>query len=336
VVYVIAAGHLLAAAFAFFHGGPFSHGREWGLLWLGMAVLMPLIMASLVPTGEYGASPACVQACGYPAPPLVFFAFYPWAGPHATGLRHRAELLVVAALCVEPLLLMFYINGYLTQDNRLAFVASAIPYLGAFLLGKALENVCRNAARGQLDWLQKSYQQSLAFMHGRVDAGIGMARDHYAKGEAAEVLKTLQWLDAEILEERRRLMRADEYLVVAKSLDWHIRRYGDRLLFAETPQVGALTVPHEVGRLFDDALADLLKNVLWHVGAGATVWLSCAVSSGVLRLNVRDSGTGIPPNALHRPGGNLSGLRDRAVELGGDLTVAGSSIELTVPLHGKD
>lgn len=333
VVHAIAAAHLAAAALAFFTRGPFARGRIYGGAWLGMAFLMPLIMANLVQQGEYGASPACVQACGYPAAPLVFFAFYPWLAPSLRHHRLFAEILVVVALCLEPLVVIWRANGTFTEDNIQAFLASSIPYFGAFILGKSIGTVCRNAAMGQLREMERAYRESVTFLHSHVESSLGVAHDRYRADDRDGVLRTLRDLGDKVIRARLDLLNADRTLNVAKLIELHIRRFGDVLDIEADAAVNPLTVRRPVGIVFDHALGSLLKNVLDHVGSGTAVHLTARVENRLLRLAVADSGAGPPPGVLDRSGGDLHQLRREAREIGGDLTVTGSRIELFLPLR---
>ena len=77
-----------------------------------------------------------------------------------------------------------------------------------------------------------------------------------------------------------------------------------------------------------------LTNVLRHSGASRVVVALTGVD-GALRLVVRDDGRGLPANTT--AGGGITGMRERAMHIGGRLTVAtpragGTEVRLDVPL----
>jgi two-component system, NarL family, sensor histidine kinase UhpB len=77
-----------------------------------------------------------------------------------------------------------------------------------------------------------------------------------------------------------------------------------------------------------------LTNVLRHSGA-SEVLVALASVDGGLRLVVRDDGRGLPPSAVG--GAGITGMRERALHIGGHLTVGalrggGTEVRLDVPL----
>jgi two-component system, NarL family, sensor histidine kinase UhpB len=75
-----------------------------------------------------------------------------------------------------------------------------------------------------------------------------------------------------------------------------------------------------------------LTNVLRHAGASHVV-VELAEADGVLTLVVRDDGSGVPTGA---EGGGITGMRERALLVGGHLTVTtppggGTEVRLEVP-----
>jgi signal transduction histidine kinase len=87
-----------------------------------------------------------------------------------------------------------------------------------------------------------------------------------------------------------------------------------------------------VYRVAQEALTNVLKHAQAH-----TCWLRLAVdaAAGVLCLEVQDDGQGIAPT--HRMGVGLRSMRERALELGGTLTVesgvaGGTQVRARLPL----
>jgi two-component system, NarL family, sensor histidine kinase UhpB len=85
---------------------------------------------------------------------------------------------------------------------------------------------------------------------------------------------------------------------------------------------------------------EALTNAVRHAQAG-TVRLSLGIGDGGLQLCVRDDGRGMP-NGSGRPTGGLRGMRERALLVGGTLSVAptaggGTEVRLRIPIleaHG--
>jgi signal transduction histidine kinase len=89
-----------------------------------------------------------------------------------------------------------------------------------------------------------------------------------------------------------------------------------------------------VFRIFQEALTNITRHAhARHVDVVLKQEGEC------LRLDVRDDGDGIPPEALHNPTSlGLLGMRERARQLGGTATVNGAPrrgtlVSLSVPLH---
>jgi two-component system heavy metal sensor histidine kinase CusS len=108
------------------------------------------------------------------------------------------------------------------------------------------------------------------------------------------------------------------------------------------------------GSLLQRALGNLVSNALAHTGAGGTVSLSASQQSRQLRIEVRDTGSGIPADALpkvfdrfyradparaRRSGGSglgLSIMRQIVFLHGGDVQIeseagAGTTVSVTLP-----
>jgi signal transduction histidine kinase len=109
----------------------------------------------------------------------------------------------------------------------------------------------------------------------------------------------------------------------------------DMQIHVDAPeQLAPLPAAVEVAvyRVAQEALTNVLKHAQAH-----TCWLRLAVdaAAGVLCLEVQDDGQGIAP--AHRVGVGLRSMRERAVELGGTLTVesgaaGGTQVRARLPL----
>lgn len=80
-------------------------------------------------------------------------------------------------------------------------------------------------------------------------------------------------------------------------------------------QVGDVSVPEVVGAAGYRIVQEALTNVARHAGPNARAHVRLARHDGVVEVEVRDDGRGAP--AMVRPGGGLTGMRERAAVLGG-------------------
>ena len=120
--------------------------------------------------------------------------------------------------------------------------------------------------------------------------------------------------------------------------------------FAERSGIQAnLSLPPELGRLHRDVeialfrvLQEGLTNVHRHSG-GSAVNIRLTVSTSQVRLEIKDNGQGIPPEALKRlaeaaadTGVGIAGMRERVRELGGSLHIKsdknGTLLTVTIPI----
>ena len=120
--------------------------------------------------------------------------------------------------------------------------------------------------------------------------------------------------------------------------------------FAERSGIQAnLSLPLELGRLHRDVeialfrvLQEGLTNVHRHSG-GSAVNIRLTVSTSQVRLEIKDNGQGIPPEALKRlaeaaadTGVGIAGMRERVRELGGSLHIKsdknGTLLTVTIPI----
>jgi PAS domain S-box-containing protein len=113
------------------------------------------------------------------------------------------------------------------------------------------------------------------------------------------------------------------------------RRAGIRCVLC-TPS-GDVAIAGERATALFRILQEALTNVVRHAGA-TRVDVSLTVDDGRVRLVVRDNGRGVPAAAVSNPRSlGLLGMRDRAVLIGGDVSVsgapgAGTTVTVDLPL----
>jgi signal transduction histidine kinase len=85
---------------------------------------------------------------------------------------------------------------------------------------------------------------------------------------------------------------------------------------------GRAPVADVVGAAGYRIVQEALTNVARHAGPGASVRVTLERRDGVIEVEVRDDGPGAPAGV--RPGGGLTGMRERAVALGGRFEAGGA------------
>lgn len=336
VLLLIFAGvHAVAAALTFRFGGPFLRGGVYVVAWLGLALLMPILIAGFSAPGDYGSNPTCVQLCSYPAPPLVLFAFFPWLSQDRGYLRPALDIVLLAAVLLEPVFIIWHINGFVTYANAWSVTSTATINVLAYIVGRALGRMCRAAAEGQLQALRHEYHRLFHYLHGQTENTLAAISWHYGSDRKDLVLATLHELTEAINRERISLVLTESTVSLSTILNLHARNIAPGSILVRLPRIGGVTVPREVGVLVSDILGDLLKNVIRHSGA-AVVTIDFAMNHDVARISVADDGVGFD-TALLTKGSSLSSLRRLIQASGGDLRLvsrpgAGTTAIATIPV----
>jgi PAS domain S-box-containing protein len=96
---------------------------------------------------------------------------------------------------------------------------------------------------------------------------------------------------------------------------------------------------HELATAVYRIVQETLTNVARHAGA-TRVEIVMGIQEGTLRLSVHDNGKGVTVEQIQAPGSfGIMGMKERALILGGEVTLRGSSeggttVSLTLPLGG--
>jgi hypothetical protein len=323
--------HLGLAAFIWRTRGPFTRGGGAMAIWVAGALVIPVVVALLAARGTYASSSVCVQACTYPAAPLFFVAVYPWI--FARGFaRPVVGISLVAAVCLEWVLLVYLINGGFTHTSALSALSSMIWAVVAYGLGKIVARLTGVVRRGEIQVQQQKNEEFFDFLHSHIKAGLAAIR--LEQPEVPAMLEKVTELERTVSEQRLAQLLSMDRVPVAMLCSERIRAFTGVIHIAETPRSGARTVRSPVGMLIDRALGDLLKNAVLH--GAATVWVRMASQDDMLVLEVADDGPGFDEAVMDNAGTSLHRLREKARELGGDLRKAarppqGSLLILTVP-----
>ncbi|MFE0389615.1 hypothetical protein ACFW1F_36975 [Streptomyces bungoensis] len=337
LMYCLTALHLGAAGVTARVGGPFFHGGSWPLLWLAAILASPLLMALLVPPGNYGVSPACPQLCGYSAPPVAIVAFYPWVGKNYNYLAAGPKAALISLTSIEPLVIELLFNGRITKDNIQGLIAQTFIVVGVWAAGEAIGRICRRAAAAQAETLRREYDRQFGYLHSDIETSLRLVELHYRDDEPRRVLDALNDLKTTVLDERLALTLAQDVISVADVIRLHVRRMRGRLDFVCVPSVDVISLPQEKGRLLSQALGDFLKNALVHGGHRVEIefWVD---ERDTAHLQVCDDGPGFDASVLNDPLTSLHALQRRTVAAGGDLHKDPSPnpccVRLTLPIRG--
>jgi hypothetical protein len=318
-------------------GGPFTIGPPWGAIWLCGAIVMPVIVALLVSPGDYGTSPVCVQMCAYPSAPLVIFAFYPWGVSGHQRRRLWVQILTLTGIALEPLLIIYVVNdGTVSPTNWHAVLLSAFPNVLAFLGGVEVRKLCRQVADEQFRILKPEYESQYEALHGPISSLMRSVEHLLPADVAGEVTNKLAELDRLIRAEYLELDAMHEDVNVLRGIRRTIEMIEPALKVIKELPSDANRVPQPVGKLLEDAVANLLVNAVRN--AAEAVIVEYREARGVVYLVVSDNGPGLDPRTLDDERTYLNELRARARQLGGDLGVDptyrnGASVCLYVPTY---
>jgi hypothetical protein len=331
----------LVAALAVVHGGiavalrsvrgPVARRGWWLVAWVAFIVAMPALVAVLDAPGSFASDPNCVQACTYPASPLLLVGLYPWTFTPFV-LRRFVGPGLITLFAAQWLALAVIENGGITWTSARSIGSSVIWITVAFAVGCAARGVARIALRSQVEDRQSSVSGFVNFLHSHVKAGLA-AVEREAPNVPGMLEKVGDLFDV-IGERRIEMLLSEDQVPVAMLCSERIRVFIGLVTIAESPRVGARTVSRDIGRLLDRTLGDLLKNAVVH--GAATVWIRFASTEPNVVLEVIDDGPGFDDAVLSDPGRSLYRLREAARALHGDLTKnadhpQGSHLVLTVP-----
>jgi two-component sensor histidine kinase len=312
--------------------GPFSRGGVWVPVGIAASFALNGLVFLLSPPNTYGNPWIPVQ--GYSGGTFVMIAFYPWLeGRIGRRFRWLIELLLVIGFLAFVLTLTALNNdGISSMQLRGVYSAMVWPAVG-YLFGKSLGQLSIASVSRQLEIQRRDFNEFFDFLHSDVKAGIAAVRADLATMDdrASERLKEL---DAAVSDYRVQLALAMDQVPVAALVSERIRTFGSALNVAETPRVGALTVPRPLGIVIGRALGDLLTNIVVH-GAGKA-WIQFRYNAQHLVLSIRDDGPGFPAAMLDNESTSLFRLRQAAHDLGGDLVKVdqddGVTMELILPM----
>lgn len=302
-------------------------------LWLSAAFVVPVIIALLSARGTYGTGVSCVPGCSYPSSPVLFTGVYPWLS--VRRLRRRtAETLMLCAVPAELLLLIYLVNGKITQISLESVGSSTLWVLAAYGIGRLLGHLGEIVQRREAEAASHADEYFGNAIHSRIKPKLMMIEAEYARaGHPAGpgLLEQMKELERSIGDIRAELLSQDR-VVLGTLLSRHIATFGD--LVTESPRLGARTIERDVGIVISNALGDLLSNAARHGAHAVQIHLDTRNSS--IELTVTDDGPGFDDRVLDDASTSLNSLRRRARRLGGELrkqaaSPHGSRMVLSIP-----
>jgi two-component system, NarL family, sensor histidine kinase UhpB len=213
------------------------------------------------------------------------------------------------------------------------------------MLGR-LERERRDSGRRALAAQEQERQRVARELHdevGQVLTGVMLELEQAARGGGEAELVTAREAVRHALEEVRRIARElrpevldDLGLQSALRSLCTVAAAHDGLRVERRLELGDETLSPEVELVVYRIAQESLTNVLRHSGASGVLVALGSVDGG-LRLVVRDDGRGLPADVA--AGGGITGMRERALLVGGQLTVStvdggGTEVRLDVPLPG--
>jgi two-component system sensor histidine kinase UhpB len=213
------------------------------------------------------------------------------------------------------------------------------------MLGR-LERERRDSGRRALAAQEQERQRVARELHdevGQVLTGVMLGLEQAARGGGEAELVTAREAVRHALEEVRRIARElrpevldDLGLQSALRSLCTVAAAHDGLRVERRLELGDEALTPEVELVVYRIAQESLTNVLRHSGASEVLVALGSVDGG-LRLVVRDDGRGLPADVA--AGGGITGMRERALLVGGQLSVSavdggGTEVRLDVPLPG--
>ncbi len=267
-----------------------------------------------------------------------------------------------------------HVSGWLDGFLVLLPYAGGYLFFAAFARALARAEAARQESQALLAELQKAHQQLQEYAARVEELAVAEERNRLAR-ELHDTLGHRLTVAAVQLEGAQRLIPRDpeRAATMVGTVRQQVRQALSELRAAvaalRSPLEANLPVPEALARLatrFEEATgievhlsvpADLpslpeshrltlyraaqeaLTNIQRHADA-RRVWIAVEATEGRIALTVSDDGRGLPPEAEGR-GFGLRGLRERATQLGGTLTLnerpgGGTQIQVSLPLSETD
>ena len=326
-------------------------GRGWQLV-LAAACVVAVLLRDRFPvatTVVATASTVAAWTVGATADPCVLAGWCLFAVAERRGTRLFPWWLLTGAALVG--LVMLVLGGDHSQSGLRATAVSAVVLGAAWALGTRTRQARReSAARARAEErlrLAREVHDVLSHSLGTIGVQAGIAA-HVTAVDADRLRTTLRDIESDArasLVELRALLRAereDAENTPGATVDETIRglaqslaRAGIRAEIVLGDHLDALSLVHRqtIRRIVQEAVT----NVIRHSGA-SSCRIAVESADGGVRVTVSDDGHGT--GGRHREGLGLTGLRERAVLLGGRLElrgdVPGFTLAAWLPVDGGE
>jgi signal transduction histidine kinase len=173
-----------------------------------------------------------------------------------------------------------------------------------------------------------------------------LASDAKNPGQKAKVQESLDVLDRTIEGLRRIIARLSPRVLEEFGLIAAIRRHA-QLLASQTRMKARVELPEEIAAMDHDievalyrSAQEALHNIAKHSRARNCVVRLCTAGSKI-HLEIEDDGVGVLTKAPDDGGYGLTGMRERAVALGGSMTIQtrrgrGTQIRIVLPFTARE
>ena len=330
---------------------PMSVSRGWQLALAAVCVAAVLVRRRfpVVATSVAAAATLGAWSLGVTADPCVMVGLCLFAVAERRGSRLFPWWVLVSTGVIG--IIAALLGGDEAQAGIRAVVLSAIVLSAAWALGTRTRQVRRESvARARADErlrLVREVHDVLSHSLGTIGVQAGIAA-HVATLDADELRSALREIETDArstLDELRDLLRGEREDVentpgapfgeVIGGIGRSLGRAGVRASIEVTDAAATLPAGHQqaVRRITQEAVT----NVVRHSGAS-----SCSITvdsdGSAATVTVRDDGHG--SNGTLREGNGLTGLRERAAMLGGQLSIQdgpnGFTVAAWLPLKGGE
>ena len=232
-------------------------------------------------TRTYASNSGGIQVCTYPCAPLAFVALCPWIFGRAFA-RPLAGISLVAAVCLQWIVLVYLINGGFTRTSSSSILSSMIWAVVAYAGGKVVARLTGVVRRGEMQAQQQKTEEFFDFLHSHIKAGLAAIK--LEQPDVPAMLEKVGELERAVSEQRLAQMLSMDRVPVAMLCSERIRAFTGVIHVAETPRTGARTVRGPVGKLIPRPGGSLEERgpawrddrvgahdaAGWHAGAGSS------------------------------------------------------------------
>ncbi|WP_155838653.1 sensor histidine kinase [Arthrobacter castelli] len=308
-----------------------------------------------------GTATACYLLIGYPFGPILFPAALAVGGLAASWPLRRTAIAVGvdAAVLALALTFRFIREPHGPFDILVGIVfALALWFAAPMAVGTAWRIRSDSRARVREEQAKRVVSEERLRMaqevhdgvgHGlsviAMQAGVGLHVADRNPAKAKEILETIRQTSRDSLDGLRRelaMLRGEPSprqpglgLADVATLVDRVRAGGLEVALDNTgtdsaggatgtDNIDGTAIPDEIGFASYRIVQEALTNVLRHAGSGSTAAVKINRTRSAVLIEVSDTGSG-PPGGGPVEGSGIAGMRQRALQAGGSLEVAGTA-----------